>query len=507
MNRPLPTLHCLLVLILFLWGQVVLPQEVDSTTYFNDKLILEQLENHLEFLTSRKLLGRSTLTGHDHLASNYIDSLFHDFNFRTFKTIPQISNYQLLNIVKTTPQQRTLSCLGKTYQYGKDFVCLGPDPPSGKNFEIVFGGFADYNQVDSLNLGGKALLMISSNLRVGGMGVQEQAALKGCSLIIIANPGNPKQFEIVSQQITNQHNSSRFRIAETRITSPSRFFARFNPLPQVIISDNLAKTLLGEKPSSVLEKLSQGGETKQIPSEIKINFDFQYQTDTIRTHNVIAWIPSAKKSQQTVMVCAHVDHLSPDGNTWFPGADDNASGAATLIELARLFAHSCQNGYQPLRNIVFAAFTAEEIGLLGSEYYSLNPLFPLDSTILVLNFDMVGKMGKQQREGKNLFIAGSNKLNHFECLLSRLNNDSTIKIDSKNLEEITLFSLSDHYHFMEKGVPAFLITTGLHNDYHKPTDTFEKISYDNMVNIIKLAFETIKHFADKPNPWEIEQNP
>ena len=86
-------------------------------------------------------------------------------------------------------------------------------------------------------------------------------------------------------------------------------------------------------------------------------------------------------------------------------------------------------------------------------------------------------------------------------MLNTIVEEPGVRIDSKSLEDISLFSLSDHYHFMEKGIPAFLITTGLHNDYHQPSDTPEKLSYENMASIIKLMYDTIKHFATSAHPW------
>jgi Zn-dependent M28 family amino/carboxypeptidase len=114
---------------------------------------------------------------------------------------------------------------------------------------------------------------------------------------------------------------------------------------------------------------------------------------------------------------------------------------------------------------------------------------------------MVGRMGKQLKHGNNLFVSGKNRLEDFERIIKEFNRDSTLIVDTKDLEKITLFALSDHYHFMEKGIPSFLLSTGLHDDYHKPTDTAEKLSYDKMVKIIQLAYDAIKHFADEVDPW------
>jgi hypothetical protein len=468
----------------------------------NENVIRDRIKKTVYHLSSPMFRGRSTLTGDDIFASQYIDSLFKTFSINPFSINPVSTNFQQFSIIKSAPQSRTAKLLGQSFQYGIDFLTLGVNPLSNKDYRIVFGGLGNYEDIESLDLEGKALLVLTNNLKIGGMRISEIAAEKGCSLIILANPKSQKQFESIYHQLYEQHNSTLFRIEKDEPESVSRFFSRLkNPVPQIIISDNFARALLGDKPFDIYQDLLDGGEIKVIPSELKVKFDFQYLVDTIYTQNVVSWIPSSNGSEKSVLVCAHYDHLAPEGQTWYPGADDNASSIAVLMELARLYSDMAKNGYQPRRNIVFAAFSGEEIGLLGSHYYSHNPIFPIDSTTIVLNMDMLGRMGNQKQRGRSLLISGDNQLDDFSNILNKINPDPDIKIDAESLVNISLFSLSDHYYFMEKGAPAFLLTTGIHTDYHTPTDTPDKIEFESMVDIIELVFETIKYFADEPNPW------
>ena len=462
-----------------------------------------EMEQHVNWLCSHKLLGRSTVTGHDLLAANYIDSLFTAYSLSYASENITNGYYQDFQIVKNTPIERTITIFNRKYNYNTDFISLGINPIDGKEIEVVFGGLGEYDDIDSLDLDGKALLVITDNLRVAGMKIQEQAASKGCALIICFNPSNTKQFGLISQQLNNHHNRTTFSLAKSDPTSQTRFFSRLaNPISQILISDNVAAALLGEKPSSIWQNISKGKGYRQLPNFVKIRFDFNYQTDTITTNNVIGIVPSNKNSQQSVVVGAHIDHLAPMGQFWYPGADDNASGTALLIELSRIFASLAKDGLTPKRNIVFAAFTAEEIGLLGSEHYTQNPVFPIDSISVYLNLDMVGKMDSTSEKGYVLHLSGSNRIGDFEEIIKNLIYPSNIQIDTKSFEEISLFTLSDHYHFMEKGVPAFLITSGMHSDYHKPTDTPEKLLVKGMTEIAWVTFQAIWHFANAENPWE-----
>lgn len=193
--------------------------------------------------------------------------------------------------------------------------------------------------------------------------------------------------------------------------------------------------------------------------------------------------------------------LHPKGKNWFPGADDNASGTALLIELAKRFSLKAKQGVKFKNNIVFAAFTGEEIGLLGSEHYTKNPLFSMDSTVVVLNFDMVGRADEKEGIEKKLFISGANKIEKFGKTALHINTDTLLHIDFKSMAEISSSVLSDHHHFETKGIPAYLLTTGLHRDYHTPFDTPDKISYRGIEDIISYAQRLIIHLDSSNNQW------
>ncbi|MDX9846983.1 MAG: M28 family peptidase [Tenuifilaceae bacterium] len=479
-------------------GQEVFKSEIDSDAITN------ALRQHIEYLCSPRLYGRSTVTGHDHMASQYIDSIYGSLGLSVYSSYSHYPYYQHYNIVQTVPLQRTLVTPHRIFEYGRDFLNLGPDPAKNIEYEVVFGGLGEYDEIDSLDLKGKALLILSNNLRVAGMKVEEHAKSKGCAMVMVANPSSSKQFFYISQQLSDNHNSIQYRVADEKPKPLSRFFARFgDPIPQLLISDDLAEYLLREKPLNIWKRL-QSKEPKGRPAVNSIvKFDYHFLNDTIPTQNVIGFIPAARINQQSVILGAHFDHLTPEGQRWFPGADDNASGTAVMIEVARLLANDYQNGYMPNRNIVFAGFSAEEIGLLGSQHYYNNPLFPVENTTVMLNLDMVGRLGKQSEAKKSVYLGGSNRLKEFSESMQTVNSDSTIVIDSESLAGISLFTLSDHYHFDNRGLPAYLITTGMHNDYHKSSDTPEKLSIEGMQDMVKLIYQTVRHFADSENPWEI----
>jgi hypothetical protein len=224
-----------------------------------------------------------------------------------------------------------------------------------------------------------------------------------------------------------------------------------------------------------------------------------------RLVNVIGVLPGAKKGpgDASAVICAHYDHLGlgwPDVNSGdegkvHPGADDNASGVAVMIELASRLAGTVK----PARNIVFAAFTAEESGLRGSRrYISSSKRFPAQRCIGAINLDTVGRLGERKvlvlgtssaREWRHIFM-GSGYVTGVEAEMP------TLELDS-----------SDQASFIEAGIPAVQIFAGPHGDYHRPGDTVDKIDARGLVRVASLAREALIYLADREEPLEFTGPP
>jgi len=198
-------------------------------------------------------------------------------------------------------------------------------------------------------------------------------------------------------------------------------------------------------------------------------------------------------ASETVVVGAHYDHLgfggadsaAPGVEAVHHGADDNASGTAMLLEVARLLA---AEGPFP-RRILFIAFTGEERGLLGSAHYTANPLVPLDDTVAMVNLDMVGRM-----EGDKLIVYGTGTGTGFDEMVDRL--VAAHRFDAT--KDPGGFGPSDHASFYAKKIPVLHLFSGTHGDYHRPTDTAEKINYEGMTRIARLVTEAVRELATVP---------
>ncbi len=233
-----------------------------------------------------------------------------------------------------------------------------------------------------------------------------------------------------------------------------------------------------------------------FPDTLRASLAIDIETIHAKVNNVLAYLPG--KSGEYIILGAHYDHLGR-GNfdslapsqigQIHPGADDNASGTAGLLELARLFAPL--KGQLP-RGILFASFAGEELGLLGSEAWVKSPTKPLDKAVAMLNMDMIGRI-----KDDKVYIGGVGTGSTFQKVLDQARGDSHLKFEYSQ----TGYAASDHTSFITQKIPVLFFFSGLHADYHKPSDTWEKINPEaaaRLVNVVAAATMAIDDAPEKP---------
>lgn len=223
------------------------------------------------------------------------------------------------------------------------------------------------------------------------------------------------------------------------------------------------------------------------------------------SENIWAYIEGTEKPDEVVVLSAHYDHIGIENGEIFNGADDDGSGTVALLEIAQAFAKAKKEGNGPKRSILFLHVTGEEHGLLGSSYYSENPLFPLANTIADVNIDMIGRHDEFHNDSSNyVYIIGSDYLssdlyniceeanrNHVKLFLDYKYNDRT--------DPNRFYYRSDHYNFAKNGVPSVFLFSGVHADYHKATDDVDKIEFDALTKRTQLAFSIVWELANREN--------
>lgn len=410
-----------------------------------DKIVIANLQSHIRYLSDDKLEGRRAGTNGEKLAMEYISKKFSEIGLLP-KGIDGF--YQPFEIYD-----------GKQINSSTHFIINGNDLKTGKDF---------FPFPWSPNTSLEALPSIA----VQESGVPWFFDLKET---LEENKSNP-HFDL-TDYIRSNAKRARDKGASAIIlynTSSIEDQLQFNSkdrsekldLPVIYASKEIAKQFFTD-PSATLD----------IKLKVDVGDKFR------KAHNVLGYIDNGSTS--VVVLGAHFDHLGygEDGNSMLRtgeksihnGADDNASGTAALIELARML----KNNKNKHSNYLFIAFSGEELGLNGSKYFVENPTIDLKSVNYMINMDMVGRLNDSSQV---LTIGGFGTSPQWTSFinLNDKRNSFVIKIDSSGTGP------SDHTSFYRKDIPVLFFFTGLHSDYHKPSDDFEKINYTGELGIVNL---------------------
>jgi hypothetical protein len=228
-----------------------------------------------------------------------------------------------------------------------------------------------------------------------------------------------------------------------------------------------------------------------VDLQVEIQSDVQHTARTV--YNVVGYLPGTTPNH--IVIGAHYDHLglgeqyslAPEKvGVIHPGADDNASGVAGILALARYF----RSQPKPARGIFFIAFAGEELGLLGSTHYVNHPLIPLEQASLMINMDMIGRI-----KDRKVMVGGAPEGSSIRRVLDTLGPKYNLDLD---LSDASVYGSSDHTSFKARRVPTLFFFTGLHADYHRPTDTWEKIEAESTVRLLKMIANLASIVATRP---------
>lgn len=229
--------------------------------------------------------------------------------------------------------------------------------------------------------------------------------------------------------------------------------------------------------------------------------------DTIvNSENVAAIIEGSEYPDQYIVITAHLDHVGKRGEDIYNGADDDGSGSVALLEIAQAFKLAQEDGNGPKRSIVILHVTAEEKGLLGSEFYTDYPLYPLEQTITNLNVDMIGRTDPNRGSDNDryIYLIGSDRLSTMLHETSERINKETVNLELDYTfnapdDPNNFYERSDHFNFAKNNIPVIFYFSGTHEDYHGPGDTPDKIRYDLLTERTKLIFNTAWEIANMEN--------
>ncbi len=498
-----------------------------------------RLQQHVSYLASDALEGRRTGTAGANEAARYIAGEFSKLGLRPVyrnasaaaryrQTFPYVAGVELGkgNIFTFGPYPRTNDT---SLQPSVDWLPLGFSSSAKVEGDVVFAGFGitaaelNYDDYSGLNVTGKIAIALQGT--PDGENPHGQfARFDGVPWkAIAARNAGAKALVLVARDITFTND----RLTKLNYDNTGGDAG----IPVVVISRQAADKLLGLSNTS-LEQIEQSTTAKNnrvLKGEVTLSTDIV--RNEVPAYNVIGVLEGSDPvlKNENIVIGAHYDHLgrggegslAPRSGEIHHGADDNASGTAGMLELARLF--SAQR-HKLKRTLVFIAFGGEEEGLLGSSYYVNHPLMPLANTVAMINMDMIGRM-----KDRKLVIGGVGTAKEWREIIGQANAAEGMKVtansgasvpkgmpivvsangrpimtvDPASTFELTLnedgYGPSDHNSFYGKQIPVLFFWTGTHNDYHKPSDTFDKINYNDEARILSLVARIVRDVdgADK----------
>lgn len=497
--------------------------KLEDAKPFADLIQAEGVKKILLALTSKEFEGRETGQPGQKKAADFIANQFKEMG------LPKVGDrntyFQFIALQNESWSEIGLTVGEQKLQNRKDFFVIpafNPDNPLTNLKEVVFVGYGvetpTYSDYEKTNVKGKAVLFYSGEPMhengkslVTGTESRSEWALNWRKKVRLAKEKGAVVAFIVDQNFSESVKANRKMISNYGWQPVSiDAVPTDNYINNVFISPETANLILGkkaEKSEVALDALRKGEKFKAISVKQKIALKLDKENRKLEGSNIVAFIegsdPELKK--EYVFVTAHYDHLGmPDTSVIYYGADDNASGSSGVVEIARAFAEAKKKGVGPKRSVVCMLVSGEEKGLLGSRYYVELPLFPLSQTVVDINIDMIGRIDAEH-EGKPdyVYVIGSDRLS---TELHDINEQANAKHvgleldykynapdDPNHFDE-----RSDHYNFAERGIPAIFYFNGVHPDYHKPTDTPDKINTELLAKRARLAFYTAWEIANRP---------
>ena len=466
-----------------------------------------RLQQHVSYLASDALDGRRTGTAGANDAARYIAGEFARLGLRPGTSGPasRRGSQMMARYLQSFPyvagvelgQKNEIAIGSQRLALREEWTPLGSSASGNVSGSLVFVGYgiksAELNHDDyqGLPISGNIALTLAgtpdgenphgrfvrfTDVRWKAIAARDAGAK---ALLVIANDPNFKQERLARIDYDNLAGEAALPIA-------------------VISQQALAKLAPGLDVAQLdLGELRKLAAAKQQSAVKPIAGPFTVTIDVVRkevpAYNVVGILEGADPSlkNEAIVIGAHYDHLgrggegslAPRSGEIHHGADDNASGTAGLLELARMFASERPRAK---RTIVFIAFGGEEEGLLGSNYYVNHPATPLAKTVAMLNMDMIGRM-----KDRKLVIGGVGTAKEWRDIIAQGTADSSRSFDLTLNEDG--FGPSDHSSFYGKQIPVLFFWTGTHNDYHKPSDTFEKINYADQTRVVNLVAYIVRN--------------
>jgi hypothetical protein len=489
-----PGVVLLLAAAVFLAASTPIPQ-ADPSRYLND----------VKSLTSAEMEGRGAGTKGLTRAEHLIEKRYKELGLQPAGVSGYLQPFTVVTGARLKSDNRFLVESGGSrhnLKINQDFVPFSFSASGETTAPLVFAGYGatadEFHYDDYAGLDVKDKIVIV--LRYEPSGFAEKSG----------NHGLTQHSQLVTKAINARNHGAKAvvvlngKLGEGEEDLLTRFGSVSGPenvgIIMVQAKNTIAESWFQSDGKSLKDAQEQINSTTKpatfaFPDTLHLSLHIDIETMRATVDNVLAWLPG--QTDEYVIIGAHYDHLGR-GNfdslapsqigQIHPGADDNASGTAGVLELARLLAP--QRG-QLKRSVLFADFAGEELGLLGSAAWVQNPTRPLAKAMAMINMDMIGRI-----KDDKIYIGGVGTGSTFKSVLEQAEKDTPFKVEYS----AGGYSSSDHTSFVTKKIPVLFFFSGLHSDYHKPSDTWDKINSPSAARLLDMIGNVAVQLAEAPDP-------
>lgn len=489
------------VLLALSASAAVMAQDKNAVKYSKD-ITASDLKDKLSIIAGREMQGRETATPGQRKAAAFIEN-----HFKTIGLLPGTTNgyQQFYPVYVDSLSNVAFAVNGQAFELGQDINISAASltDTTATIKEVVFAGFgvtdSIYDDYKDLDVKGKCVLisdgepklengnyLLSGNSklsRAGNIRIKIQNARKhGAAMVLFFQP---------------KFNTAVNRTGEMYVNARAGGF-------NTVIIDTKVLEAIAQGLSKDVDNMITTGRGLSTTFSTNITLSLKKQQLTLQSSNVIGILPGTDKKDEYVFVTGHYDHLGQKGEVIYYGADDDGSGTTSVLEIAQAFAKAKAQHHGPRRSMVFMTVSGEEKGLLGSEYFTAHPTVDLSKASVDLNTDMVGRIDPDYKGDSTNYIytIGEDKLSSDLLPISDSINKTYMHMEldrrfNDPKDPNRFYYRSDHFNFAKNGVPVIFYFNGVHADYHRPTDTVDKINFPEMEKRVKLVFFTAWEMANR----------
>eukprot|EP01133_Synstelium_polycarpum_P004805 gene4805-5592_t len=506
---------------------------------FSQSISKDNAYKHLSVLASDEYEGRETGKKGAWMAADYIRNHFKSLGLKG----PVGGNYfQPIDMVSYDVVQSILTINGQAKELLKDFI-ISPSSVTQNGFTlnknaVIFAGYGlskpDFNEFEGLNIKDRIVMFFASGdptQKSTEKPANDRAAMRAAlvarqaKLKYLSDNGALALIQIdPSLDNPNEETIARYNNGAGRLTlkTPDLLekMKEQKSLPVINISTATANEILkqsGSNVQSVQQQITNTGKPASKELNVVLSVSALKKEVKVRAENVLGFLEGSdpKLKKEVLVVTGHYDHigLTTSGTDKVNnGADDDGSGTTGVLMIAEAFAKAKKAGKGPKRSILFMTVVGEEKGLLGSEWYSEHPVFPMENTITNLNIDMIGRVDPDHEQNPDyVYIIGSDMLSSDLDKLGKKANTDYVKMNldmryNNRTDPNRFYYRSDHYNFAKHNVPVIFYFNGVHADYHQPGDEVSKINFPLLARRAKLVYFTAWELANGAKRPLVDKN-